>query len=479
MATSPFDIGVVGLGVMGANLGLNLASHGTRVAGYDPDPRKAEGFTQRAASELGQPGLAIGSADLDTFSRSLGTPRIVLMLVPAGVVDSALDQLEKHLRAGDIIIDGGNSHYPDTERRLRRLSDQGLHFIGMGVSGGESGARHGPSMMPGGEAAAWNHIRPLLESAAAVASDGAPCVAWMGSGGAGHFVKMVHNGIEYALMQLIAEIYDLLHRGGGLDNAHLHHLFASWREGPLSSYLIEITADILIQPDDNGASPLLDRIRDKAGQKGTGRWTSEAAFDLGVPTPVIDAAVSARGLSGYYEERQLASRLLPGPLSTSPDTLQARVAGALEAAITLSYAQGMHLIAAANTAYGYDTPLATVARIWRGGCIIRAGLLEHFAETYKHGAHMTNPIFSPTIAQRLGGLESDLRAVVAQGAQGGIPLPAFSAALAYYDGWRSARLPANLIQAQRDYFGAHTYERLDRGGSFHTSWGIQDTPPDK
>ncbi|OBS10946.1 NADP-dependent phosphogluconate dehydrogenase [Acidihalobacter prosperus] len=470
MATSPFDIGVVGLGVMGANIALNLASHGTRVAGYNHTSEKAEAFSRRATNELGSSGVAIGSSDLPAFIRSLGTPRILLLMVPAAAVDEVLDELGAYLQPGDIVIDGGNSHYPDTERRLKQLAAQGLHFIGMGISGGESGARHGPSMMPGGEEAAWRHLRPLLEPAAAIATDGKPCVAWMGSGGAGHFVKMVHNGIEYAIMQLIAEVYDLLHRGGGLDNAHLHHLFASWREGPLASYLVEITADILIQPDDLGTGALLDRIRDQAGQKGTGRWTSEAAFDLGVPTPSIDAAVSARGLSGYYAERQHASRHLSGPLSTSPDSLQARLAGALEAGMLLAYAQGLHLISAANATYGYGTSQATVAHIWRGGCIIRAGMLETLAEAYVRNGHSANPIFEPGIAQRLGTLESDLRAVVAQGALGGIPLPAFSATLAYYDAWRSARLPANLTQAQRDYFGSHTYERLDRDGRFHTHW---------
>lgn len=470
MVTSSFDIGIVGLGVMGANLGLNLASHGIRVAGYNHTAGKAVAFTQRAMAELGQSGLAVGSDDLDSFLNSLNTPRILLLLVPAKLVDGVLEQLGDRLSAGDIIIDGGNSHYPDTERRLAALSKRGLQFIGMGVSGGEEGARHGPSMMPGGQYAAWARVQPLLQPAAAVAHDGLPCVAWMGNAGAGHFVKMVHNGIEYAIMQLIAEVYDLLHRGAGMDHGSLSQLFASWRQGPLSSYLIEISATVLSQPDTEGPGLLIDRILDKAGQKGTGRWTSEAAFQLGVPIPVIDAAVSARALSGYYAERQQIAPLLTGPTTFDAPAWMGFLVHALEAAMLLTYAQGLHLIAAANSAYGYETPLLSVTHIWREGCIIRAAMLNDFSTIYARNPHIPNPLFDTIMATRLGKLESALRTWVAHGIGGGIPMPAFSAALAYYDSWRSARLPANLIQAQRDYFGAHTYERLDRTGSFHTTW---------
>ncbi|AOV17116.1 phosphogluconate dehydrogenase (NADP(+)-dependent, decarboxylating) [Acidihalobacter aeolianus] len=479
MATSPFDIGVVGLGVMGANLGLNLASRGARVAGYNHSRGKADAFTARAAAELDRPDQAQGTDDLNAFIVSLTRPRIVLLMVPAGVVDDAIAQISPHLQAGDIVIDGGNSHFPDTERRLSTLAGQDLHFIGMGVSGGETGARFGPSMMPGGEAAAWKHVRPLLEPAAAIAPDGAPCVSWMGSGGAGHFVKMVHNGIEYALMQQIAEIYDLLHRGAGYDHADLHRLFAEWNEGTLAGYLIEITADILQQPDDSGSGLLLDKIRDAAGQKGTGRWTSEAAFELGVPTPAIDAAVTARGLSDLYAARQTAAGMLPGPATVAPSaSLAKQAAAALEAGMLIAYTQGMHLIAEAAEAKGYGTSLDTVARIWRGGCIIRAALLDDLAAAYVSPPLMGNPLFDETLSARLGKLEGGLRTIVTQGAIGGIPMPALAAALAYYDGLRSRRLPANLIQAQRDYFGAHTYERLDKPGIFHTHWGTGAIPTD-
>lgn len=475
MANPNFDIGIVGLGVMGANLGFNLASHGIHVAGYHPHKEKADAFTQHAKAEVSQKGLVQGFSDLKIFLNELKKPRIVLMLVPAGAVDKVIEEFTQQLDKHDILIDGGNSHYLHTQRRLDRLSDLGLRYLGMGISGGESGARNGPSMMPGGDPDAWKHVAPLLEPAAAVADDGTPCIAWMGRGGSGHFVKMVHNGIEYALMQLLSEVYDLLHRGGGLSHAHLQRLFTSWQDSSLASYLIDITADILTQPDDqNTGHLLLDQIRDKASQKGTGKWTSEAAFELGIPTPVIDAAVSARNLSDYYEERQQTSKLLSGPLGISPDTLQARLAGALETAMFLSYSQGMHLIDKANKTYGFNTPIASVASIWRGGCIIRADMLNEFVDIYSHDAPPVNPIFSKEHADKLSMLESDLRAVVAQGALGGIPLSAFSASLAYYDSWRSARLPANLIQAQRDYFGSHTYERLDQNGSFHTHWHHQD-----
>lgn len=473
MATPSFDIGVMGLGVMGANLGLNLASHGIRVAGFNHTSGKAEAFTQRAVAELGEPGLAVGITDLASFIDSLHKPRIILLLVPANIVDSVLGQIKDKLAPGDIVIDGGNSHYPDTERRLTALTQQGLHYIGMGVSGGEDGARHGPSMMPGGESAAWPVVQPLLEPASAMAHDGKPCVAWMGQGGAGHFVKMVHNGIEYAIMQLIAEAYDLLHRGAGMDNATLHNLFASWRNGPLSSYLIEITADVLAQSDDMEPGALVDHIRDKAGQKGTGRWTCHAGFELGVPIPIIDSAVSARGLSGFYEERQQVSKTFTGPMGIPTDPLLSQVAGALEAGMILAYSQGFHLIAAANLAYAYQTPLESVVRIWRAGCIIRAAMLDDFLTVYGHKPDTLNPAFDEMMARRLSTHESSLRALVSLGTQGGIPLPAFSSALAYYDSWRSARLPSNLIQAQRDFFGAHTYERLDREGHFHTQWKHQ------
>jgi 6-phosphogluconate dehydrogenase len=401
---------------------------------------------------------------------------VLVLLVPAGAVDSALDSLVPYLGAGDIVVDGGNSHYPDTERRLHRLGEHDLHFIGMGVSGGEEGARYGPSMMPGGDEAAWDHLRPLLEPAAARATDGVPCIDWIGSSGAGHFVKMVHNGIEYGLMQLIAETYDLLRRGLSLQPRAIHDHFSAWAGRRLTGYLVEITADIMLQPDEDG-TPLLDRIRDAARQKGTGRWTTEAALALAIPTPTIDAAVTARGLSDFRALRQTGAQILDGPQPSArqdvligaglPQTLE----DALEAAMLLTYAQGMHLIAAADAEYGYGVNRETVARVWRGGCIIRAALLEDLAAAYARDPGLHNPLFDPTLAARLGELEGALRAVTAAGISAGIPMPAMGTALAYYDALRSARLPANLIQAQRDYFGSHTYERLDREGVFHTQWG--------
>ena len=477
MQHAQYDLGVVGLGVMGANLGLNIASRGHGVAGYDPDDAKAEAFAQRGQTELdGIDGAeTAASTDIDTFVGWLKTPRVLLLLVPANVVDSALDSLVPHLDEGDIVIDGGNSHYPDSEARQRRLAEHGLRFIGMGVSGGEEGARHGPSMMPGGDAAAWDRVRPLLEPAAAHAEDGSPCIAWIGSGGAGHFVKMVHNGIEYGLMQLIAETFDVLSRGLALAPDAIRSHFVAWGERRLSGYLIEITADILVQRDEDG-SHLLERIRDAARQKGTGRWTTEAALALAIPTPTIDAAVTARGLSDFYGLRQNGAATLAGPQPADGQSalmdagLPRALEGALEAAMLLTYAQGMHLIAAADAEYGYGLHCGTVARIWRGGCIIRAALLEDLSAAYERNAELRNPLFDPALGARVGELQGNLRKAVAAAAGAGIPMPAMSSALAYYDALRSARLPANLIQAQRDYFGSHTYERLDREGTFHTQW---------
>ncbi|MEJ2630425.1 MAG: NADP-dependent phosphogluconate dehydrogenase [Acidihalobacter sp.] len=477
MQHAHYDLGIVGLGVMGANLGLNIASRGRSVAGYDPDSAKGQAFDRRGTSELGDIDGAetAASAEVEAFVSALKSPRVMILLVPANVVDSALDNLVPHLGEGDIVIDGGNSHYPDSERRQRRLAERGLHFIGMGVSGGEEGARHGPSMMPGGDTAAWERIRPLLEPAAAHAGDGAPCVAWIGSGGSGHFVKMVHNGIEYGLMQLIAETYDVLSRGLALPLEEIRDHFAAWSERHLSGYLIEITADILVQQDADGGH-LLERIRDAARQKGTGRWTTEAALALAIPTPTIDAAVTARGLSNFYDLRQSGAEVLPGPRPGEEQTalteagLPQALEGALEAAMLLTYAQGMHLIAAANAEYDYGLHCGTVARIWRGGCIIRAALLDDLSAAYERQPELQNPLFDPALGSRIGELQSSLRKAVAAAATAGIPSPAMSSALAYYDALRSARLPANLIQAQRDYFGSHTYERLDRGGSFHTQW---------
>ncbi len=475
MTKNHFNIGIVGLGVMGANLGLNIASRGCAVAGYNRHSDKAELFTQRGQEELAEITQAEtrGTDNLADFIDALKIPRKIILMVPAAAVDQAINTLIPHLEAGDIIIDGGNSHFLDTERRLGKLSALNLHFIGMGISGGEEGARHGPSMMPGGESKAWELVRSLLEPAAARAADGEPCIAWMGSGGAGHFVKMTHNGIEYGLMQLIGEAYDLLRRGIGLTQEACRTHFQAWNHGLLNAYLIEITADILAQRDTDG-SYLLDHILDTARQKGTGRWTTEAALGLGIPTPTIDAAVTARGLSDLRHLRQRAAERLAGPQPERQPLLSEEeipfLEQALEAAFLITYAQGFQLIGEASREYGYSSNLVTVARIWRGGCIIRSALLEPLAAGYEADPELTNPLLDTAIAKRLAETEAGLRRIVAHGAQIGIPTPAMNAALAYYDALRSARLPANLIQAQRDYFGAHTYERLDQEGAFHTHW---------
>jgi 6-phosphogluconate dehydrogenase len=387
-------------------------------------------------------------------------------------VDGAIDGLRPWLEPGDVVIDGGNSYFTDTERRLRVLEGAGIHFVGMGVSGGESGALWGPSLMPGGSVAAWEHIGPMLRAIAAVAADGAPCVAWMGGGGAGHYVKMVHNGIEYGDMELIAEIYDLLHRGAGLSNAELADLFARWNEGPLRSYLIEITGHVLRREDELTGGPLVDVIMDIAGQKGTGRWTSQIALEVGAPTPTINAAVVMRLLSAAKEERVAAAGQYGGASAYTGDaqTLIAAAEDALYAAKIMVYAQGLALLRAASEQFGWGLDYAAVVRVWRAGCIIRAALLDDIVAAFEQQPQLPNLLRDEAIGEevtrRLGGL----RKVVKTAAELGIPLLAAGASLGYFDSYRSERLPANLIQAQRDYFGAHTYHRTDRDGIFHTEW---------
>jgi 6-phosphogluconate dehydrogenase len=460
---TPPALGLLGLGVMGRSLALNFARHGYPVIGYDPAPRLPPGF-----------GVAVAGSVAELVA-ALAPPRVILMMVPAGApVDAAILALRPHLSPGDVIIDGGNSYFTDTERRAAELATAGIEFVGLGVSGGESGALWGPSLMPGGSPAAWRRIRPLFEPIAAVAADGAPCVAWMGPGGAGHYVKMVHNGIEYGDMQLIAEVYDLLHRGAGLSNAELADIFDRWNDGPLRSYLIEITGHVLRRIDEKTGQSLVDVIMDIAGQKGTGRWTSQIALEVGAPTPTINAAVVMRLLSAAKTTRVAAAQRYGGPSLYDGDVaaLIAAAEWALLAGKIAVYAQGMSLLQAAAVEYSWEMDLAAVVRVWRAGCIIRADLLNEIAAAYERQPQLPHLLLDERLAQMVTEAQAGWRVVVRTAAELGIPLLAVAAALGYFDALRSDRLPANLIQAQRDYFGAHTYHRIDREGVFHSDWMV-------
>ena len=467
-----YKMGVVGLGVMGANLARNIASHGFPVAGYDLDAAKTRAFAELGADQAG-----IGSVEAaDRLMAVLERPRRVLMMVPAGpAVDSVIDHLRPHLQPDDILIDGGNSFFRDTDRRADALASDGFRFLGMGVSGGEEGALRGPSLMPGGPRDAWEDVKPILRAIAAQAEDGDPCVAYMGPRGAGHYVKMVHNGIEYGDMQLIAEIYDLLSRGAGMSAGEIGALFTSWNDGELRSYLIEITARVLDRVDEHTGRPLVDVIVDEARQKGTGKWMSQNAFDVGVPIPTVNAAVEARLLSAIRAERVAASQVLLGPAPSKDGThdsgsLIDAARQALYASKITSYAQGMALLQRASREYGYHIDPAAVAGIWRAGCIIRAALLSDIRAAFAADAGLVNLMLDPGFREALGSRQEGWRRAVRAAITLGIPVPAMSASLAYYDAYRSARLPANLTQGQRDFFGAHTYRRVDREGVFHTEW---------
>jgi 6-phosphogluconate dehydrogenase len=473
-----YKIGVVGLGVMGANLARNIASKGFPVAGYDLDAAKTKAF---AAGQSG--GSAIGSAEApDKLMAVLERPRRVLMMVPAGApVDSVIAHLRPHLERQDILIDGGNSFFRDTDRRADDLATAGFRFVGMGVSGGEEGALRGPSMMPGGPRDAWDALAPILRAMAAKAEDGEPCVSYMGPRGAGHYVKMVHNGIEYGDMQLIAEVYDVLTRAAGMSAREIADTFSQWNEGELRSYLVEITARVLERIDSETGRPLVDLILDEAQQKGTGKWMSQNAFDVGAPIPTVNAAVEARLLSALKSERVAASEILPGP-TASAHAAASVVSGfnrtdlvdatrrALYAAKIISYAQGMALLRQASQEYKYDIDLAEVAKIWRAGCIIRAALLSDVRAAFTRNPSLVNLMLDDHFSEAMASGQQALRDVVRTAVAAGIPVPALSSSLAYYDSYRSARLPANLTQGQRDFFGAHTYRRIDRGGVFHTDW---------
>lgn len=464
------EIGLVGLGVMGKNLVLNMASHGFSVAVYNRTAEKTREFVEHES--IGQKVFA--GYTLKEFVSLLNEPRSILILVEAGApVDAVIEEILPLLKAGDLIIDGGNSHFSDTNRRSKSLTEKGLLYMGMGISGGEYGARYGPSMMPGGSKEAYERIRPILEAAAAKVN-GEPCVTYLGSGSAGHYVKMVHNGIEYGIMELIAETYDLMKRGLGLTNDELHSVYDRWNEKELSSYLIEITAKIFQQPDDKTEKRLIDMILDQAKQKGTGKWASWDAMDLQIPVPTIDAAVIARDLSGYKAEREAASQVLRGPKATfqgDRGTFIDQTQDALYASMIITYAQGMSLLQGASETHGYDVNLESVARIWRGGCIIRAVLLEDIRRAYQNRPDLVSLFLDSHLGQEVMDREANLRHVVITAVEIGLPAPALMATLAYFDGYRSAWLPANLTQAQRDYFGAHTYERVDQKGVFHTEWG--------
>ncbi len=462
------DIGIIGLGVMGQMLALNMERNGQTVAGYDLDAEKVAAFEDEHPDKQ-----LVGSTTVDAFLETLEQPRRILMMVPSGrPVDAVIDSLKDRLAEGDLLIDGGNSFFQETERRAEALEDAGVLYLGVGISGGEQGALWGPSLMPGGRRAGWDLMQPILEAVAAKVDD-APCVTYIGPGGAGHYVKMVHNGIEYAIMQLIAEAYDILHHVVGLTMAELHETFAAWNEAELESYLIEITADIFDTTDEETGQPILDVILDKAKQKGTGKWTSQNAMDVGSPVPTISAAVEARVLSSFKVERDAASEVLEGPeISFTGDRATAITAtrDALYAGMICAYAQGFSLMRTAGAEYDYNLDYGDIAKIWRGGCIIRAAFLETIRTAYARHPALSNLLVDEEIAQMVEERQSALRYIVQLAVQQGIPVPGLSAALAYFDGYRTARLPANLIQAQRDYFGAHTYQRVDKAGTFHTAW---------
>jgi len=462
------NFGFIGLGVMGHMLALNVERNGFRVAGYDIDAAKVEAFGSNYPGKN-----LVACATLDEFLSSLERPRRIMMMVPAGKpVDAAIAGMKAALEPGDLLIDGGNTFFTDTERRSKELESAGIIYIGTGVSGGEQGALWGPSIMPGGQPEAWELVKPIFEAISAKAY-GEPCVAYMGPRGAGHYVKMVHNGIEYGDMQLIAESYDILHRGLGLDNAQLRETFTDWNRGELESYLIEITADIFARTDPETGQSVLDLILDEAQQKGTGKWASQNALDLGAPIPTINAAVESRIISAYKAERVAASQVLTGPeakINADPQAVIGWVRDALYAAKICSYAQGFGLLRLASKEYGYNLNYGEIARIWRGGCIIRARFLNDIRSAFARNPDLPNLMLDPEFAKTMNTRQVALRKVVALAAGSGIPALAFSSALAYYDAYRSARLPANLTQAQRDYFGAHTYRRTDRDGVFHTEW---------
>ncbi len=465
------QIGLIGVGLMGENLVLNMEDKGFTVSIFDVSTEKVE----KLASGRGQGKKIQACYKVQELIDSLVLPRKVMLMVPAGrAVDEIIEVLMPLLAVGDIIMDGGNSHFSDTTRRTKMLESKGLLYVGVGVSGGEEGALLGPSIMPGGSIAAWDSVRPIFEAIAAKVDGGVPCCDWIGQEGAGHFVKMVHNGIEYGDMQLIGEVYDIMRRLLGMTADQMHRVFAGWNEGELNSYLIEITRDILAVKEDDG-SPLLDKILDKAGQKGTGKWTVVTALELGAPLTLITESVFARVLSSMKDERVLASRVLTGPsprFAGNREAFAHSLGKALYTAKVISYTQGYQLMRAAAMEYGWQLNYGGIALIWRGGCIIRSAFLGKIKDAFDSDPELENLLLAPFFGEAIARSQQALREVLCEAVKNGIPTPAMSAALAYYDGYRCASLPANLLQAQRDFFGAHQYERVDqpRGTYFHSDW---------
>jgi len=461
---------------MGQSIALNIERNGFSVAGFDLDEKRVGTFRERAR------GKQITTHEvLEDFVAHLESPKRILLMVPAGEpVDAVIHDLKPYLSSGHVLIDGGNTYFKDTERRMKALEGTGILYIGTGISGGEEGALWGPSIMPGGNSEAWPFVQPIFQKIAAKVQDGTPCCDWVGSGGSGHFVKMVHNGIEYGDMQMICEAYSLLERALRLSPSDMHSIFSEWNQGELNSYLIEITANIMTKIDEETGKPLIDVIMDRAGQKGTGKWTSQVALDLGIPAATIAEAVFARTMSAMKEERVEASKQLKGPtLSFSGDkkTFIEKIRQALYASKICSYAQGFQILHEASKEYGWNLQFGNIALLWRGGCIIRAQFLDKIKEAFARNASLPNLLLDPYFKSAIDENQAAWREVIGQSIGWGIPVPAFSSALAYYDGYRSDRLPANLLQAQRDYFGAHTYERIDRprGEFFHTQWMETDS----
>ncbi|MEG1219296.1 MAG: NADP-dependent phosphogluconate dehydrogenase [Lactococcus sp.] len=469
------NFGVVGMAVMGKNLALNVESRGYTVALFNRTTAK----TEEVVAEHPDKNFVL-TKTIEEFVAAIEKPRRIMLMVQAGpATDATIQALLPHLDKGDILIDGGNTHFPDTMRRNAELADSGINFIGTGVSGGEKGALEGPSIMPGGQKEAYDLIAPIFEQIAGKApQDGKPCVAYMGPNGAGHYVKMVHNGIEYGDMQLIAESYDLLKRVLGLGNAEIQSIFEEWNEGELDSYLIEITKEVLKRKDDQGTDGyIVDKILDKAGNKGTGKWTSQSSLDLGVPLPLITESVFARFISTYKDERVKASSILSGPevkFSGDKAEIVEKIRQALYFSKIMSYAQGFAQLRQASKEYDWDLPYGTIAQIWRAGCIIRAEFLQNITDAFDKDANLENLLLDEYFIDITKRYQAAVRDVVSLAVQAGIPVPTFTSAISYYDSYRSANLPANLIQAQRDYFGAHTYERNDMEGIFHYDWYTED-----
>ncbi len=471
MSDQEYEYGMIGLGTMGQNFVLNMADNGFSVAGYDKDEKKVTTFNDDAGEKKIK-----AFSSLESFIASLKKPRIILMLVPAGkIVDAVINDLKPFLSKEDLVMDCGNSHFTDTNDRIQKLAEEGIHFMGTGVSGGETGARFGPSIMPGGSKDAWERTAPMLKAIAAKVNN-KPCVTYIGKGSAGHYVKMVHNGIEYAMMQMISEAYHLLKQIGGLKNDELRQVFENYNQTAIRSYLVEITAAIFTQKDELTNNMLIDVILDKAHQKGTGAWTSQDSMNLSVPVPGIDAAVSQREMTTIKEQRLAAANILHSvreKISVEHSGLITLLQDAMHFCMITIYAQGMSLLKEASSKYDYHVNLADVSSIWRGGCIIRSAMLEDITKAFTADPVLNNLMVSKVFSEQLNHLQKHTRSVISTAISAGIPVPAMMACLSYFDSYRSSWLPANLVQAQRDFFGAHTYERTDKPGNFHTDWNTK------